>query len=68
MAQHCMEGMGEEKLNFLLLKLVKTLKSPVLGKVSQLILSPIEVEFTLAWPHHKMSLFFIYCQTQKNAR
>ena len=55
MAQHCMEGMGEEKLNFLLLKLVKTLKSPVLGKVSQLILSPIiEVEFTLAWPHPKM--------------
>ena len=54
MAQHCMEGMGQEKLNFLLLKLVKTLKSPVLGKVSQLILSPIEVEFTLAWPHPKM--------------
>ena len=35
-----MEGMGEEKLYFLLLKLVKC-KNPVLGQVSQLILSPI---------------------------
>ena len=36
-----MEGMGEEKLYFLLLKLVKLKKSPVLGEVSQLILLPI---------------------------
>ena len=36
-----MEGMGEEKLYFLLLKLIKRKKSPLLGKVSQLILSPI---------------------------
>ena len=36
-----MEGMAEEKLYFLLLKLVKRKKCPVLGKVSQLILLPI---------------------------
>ena len=35
------EGIGEEKLYFLLLKFVKREKSPVLGEVPQLILSPI---------------------------
>ena len=40
-AQHCMEGMGEEKLFFPLLKSVKRKNAQFQGEVSQLILSPI---------------------------
>ena len=39
--EHCGGDEGG-KLYFLLLKLIKRKKSPVLGEVSQLILSPIE--------------------------
>ena len=34
MAQHCVEGMGEEKLYFLLLKSVKRQKAPLGQSVS----------------------------------